>query len=463
MHNSLTPHVRIAADSAAAVRVKKQLSGRLFGRTSGLVSGVVAAVCLSVCGLSLSADKAPDAKNTPKIASKSAQKQEQRMGTILPIGLLSLANDPRYDPSVLDKAYPQLPGGRSEPALALALDDAAFSLQNTAWTGARVEAAVADDMAALPATLAALLKKGVRHIVLELPAEGVAVVTQATATPGGQGVILVNAAAPEDSLRGAQCARHLLHTLPSHAMQADALAQLLAARKWAKPLVLHGTSAADLALLKAFTRSAKRFGLKPVAQRPFKQSNDPRERELGNVRLLTANADYDVIVVLDADGEFARDLPFRSVLPRPVLGSAGLVAQAWSPWYERNGAPQLNKRFFKLAKRPMGSYDWATWLAGRALVEAAVASAAVTAGSGNPPAAGVAAQLQLLRQGTLEFDGYKGQRLSFRAWDGQLRQPMLLMQERTMGDMVPIEGFLHAKTALDTLGFDAPETECKAP
>jgi ABC transporter substrate binding protein (PQQ-dependent alcohol dehydrogenase system) len=339
--------------------------------------------------------------------------------------------------------------------LQLALDDAAFSLQGTPWHSARVEARVAADLGDVPAVLAALLQKGVQHLVLELPTEAVTQVVQATA---GKGVIVVNAAAPQDSLRGVQCAAHLLHTLPSHAMQSDALAQLLAARKWAKPLVLHGQGADDLALLKAFARSAKRFGLKPVAQRPFKQSNDPRERDLGNVRLLTSTAtttaDYDVIVVLDADGEFARDLPFRSVLPRPVLGSAGLVAQAWSPWYERNGAPQLNKRFFKLAKRPMGSYDWATWLAGRALIEAAVDAGGTHS---------VAQQLQRLRQGGLEFDGYKGQRLSFRAWDGQLRQPMLLMQERTMGDTVPIEGFLHAKTALDTLGFDAPETECKAP
>jgi ABC transporter substrate binding protein (PQQ-dependent alcohol dehydrogenase system) len=79
--------------------------------------------------------------------------------------------------------------------------------------------------------------------------------------------------------------------------------------------------------------------LKPVAQRPFKLSTDPRERELGNVRLLTAGVEYDVVVVLDAAGEFAREVPYRPVLPRPVVGSSGLTAQAWSAGTSAMGRP----------------------------------------------------------------------------------------------------------------------------
>ena len=366
------------------------------------------------------------------------------------IGLLSLADDERYSSQMIAKGYPDGPSGRSALAAQVALEDTSFTLQSAGWSKGRLVAVEAPDLAGLPAALEELLKQGVRHVVLELPAPAVA---QVTAAARGKNVLLVNAAAPDDSLRAAQCAPYLLHTLPSHAMQADAIAQMLAARKWNKPLVLHGPSPQDQLLLVAFARSAKRFGLKPVAQRPFKLSNDPRERELGNARLLTAGVEYDVVVVLDAAGEFARELPYRAVLPRPVVGSNGLTAQAWSVWYERYGAPQLNRRFFKRSGRAMGSYDWAAWLATRALVEAATHDAK----------AGIAQQLKALKQGDVALDGYKGTRLSFRAWDGQLRQPLLLAHGNGLAETAPIEGFLHPRTALDTLGFDAAETGCKTP
>ena len=366
------------------------------------------------------------------------------------VGLLSLAGDERYTPQALEKAYPDAPSGRSLVAAQLALEDASFSLQGAGFEKSRVIAVEAPDIAGLPGALAGLIKQGVRHVVLELPAAGV---VQVTAAARGKDLLLINAAAPEDALRAAQCAPYLLHTLPSHAMQTDALAQVLVARNWNKPLMLQGPLAQDQLLATAFLRSAKRFGLKPVAQRPFKISGDPRERELGNARLLTAGLDYDAVVVLDSAGEFARELPYRTVLPRPVIGSNGLTAQAWSSWYERHGAPQLNRRFFKRANRAMGSYDWAAWLATRAIAEVVSQDAK----------AGFEKQLKSLRQGELTFDGYKGQATSFRAWDGQLRQPLMLAHVNGVAEVAPVEGFLHPKSVLDTLGFDAAETGCKTP
>jgi ABC transporter substrate binding protein (PQQ-dependent alcohol dehydrogenase system) len=235
-------------------------------------------------------------------------------------------------------------------------------------------------------------------------------------------------------------------------MQMDAIAQLLVARKWIRPLVLTGPSPADRLLVTAWQRSARRFGVRPVAEKGFRLSNDPRERDLGNVRLLTSDRDYDAVVVLDAQGEFAREVPYRTVLPRPVLGSNGLIAQAWSPYHERYGAPQLSRRFLRRAQRPMGSYDWATWMAAR--------SAAEVVGAFNKSS--VAQQLQALRQGAVAVDGYKGQRLTYRAWDGQLRQPLLLAHGGGVAELAPIEGFLHPRSVLDTLGFDAPESGCRA-
>jgi ABC transporter substrate binding protein (PQQ-dependent alcohol dehydrogenase system) len=378
-------------------------------------------------------------------ASLPARSQQQNFA----VGLLSQADDERYSPQALLKAFPDAPAGRSLPAAQIALNDAASPLRMAGYAADRVVGVEAASAGELPAALQQLLRQGVRHIVLELPAAGVAAVTAAAA---GKDAILYNAAAPEDALRGARCAPYLLHTLPSHAMQMDAIAQLLVARKWGRPLLLVGPTPGDALLLAAWQRAARRFGVKVVAQKPFKLSNDPRERDLGNVRLLTAERDYDAVVVLDAQGEFAREVPYQSVLPRPVLGSNGLTAQAWHALYERDGAPQLTRRFLRRTSRPMGSYDWASWIAARAATEVASTF----------PKANAAQQLQALRQGAITLDGYKGQRLTFRAWDGQLRQPLLLAYGTGVAETAPLEGFLHPRSTLDTLGYDAPETGCKA-
>ena len=379
-------------------------------------------------------------------AALPARAQPRR---VFALGFLSQADDERYDPAVLQHAFPDAPTGRSAPAAAIALNDSAFTLQTAGVGEGRLIASEVPSAAALPGALDALLRQGANHVILELPAAGVAALAAATR---GKDVVLYNVAAPEDALRGAQCAPNLLHTLPSHAMQMDAIVQLLVARKWARPLVLVGPTPGDALLLAAWQRSAHRFGLKPIAQKNFKLSNDPRERDLGNVRLLTSDRDYDAVVVLDAQGEFARQVPYQTVLPRPVLGSNGITAQAWDPLWERDGAPQLSRRFLRRTNRAMGSYDWASWVAARAAAEAASAF----------QKANVAQQLQALRQGAVSVDGYKGQRLTFRAWDGQLRQPLLLTYGTGVADVAPLEGFLHPRTTLDTLGFDAPETACKA-
>jgi ABC transporter substrate binding protein (PQQ-dependent alcohol dehydrogenase system) len=379
-------------------------------------------------------------------SAATAVSAQQRVFTL---GLVTQADDERYAPQSLQRGFPDAPAGRSAAAVQIALDDSAFALQGAGYASSRLLAAEAADAGGVAAAIQQLQQQGARHIVLELPAAGVAA---AAAAARGKDLILFNAAAPEDSLRGAQCAANLLHTLPSHAMQMDALVQLLVQRKWSRAVLLYGPAPGDRLLLAAFQRSARRFGLRTAAERPFKLSNDPRERDLGNVRLLTADREYDAVVVLDAQGEFAREVPYRTVLPRPVLGSNGLTAQAWHPLHERNGGPQLSRRFQRKAGRPMGSYDWAAWIAGRAATEAASAD----------PRAGIAPQLQALRQGSVGLDGYKGQRLTFRAWDGQLRQPLLLAHGNGIGDMAPLEGFLHPRSTLDTLGFDAPESGCKA-
>jgi len=166
--------------------------------------------------------------------------------------------------------------------------------------------------------------------------------------------------------------------------------------------------------------------------------------------LLTANVDYDVIWVVDSDGEFARALPYRISLPRPVVGDGGLLALAWAPNFERFGAPQLARRFQRGIGRPMTDHDWAGWIAAKAILQAALDKALTPA-----------AQLKAFVQPGFTLDGFKGVRLSFRAWDRQLRQPLLLTDGQGVIALAPAEGILHPTNALDTLGADAPEGLCK--
>jgi ABC transporter substrate binding protein (PQQ-dependent alcohol dehydrogenase system) len=56
---------------------------------------------------------------------------------------------------------------------------------------------------------------------------------------------------------------------------------------------------------------------------------------------------------------------------------------------------------------------------------------------------------------------YKGVPMSFRLWDRQLRQPILIVQPNFLVSVAPLEGFLHQRTPLDTLGTDQPESECR--
>ena len=53
--------------------------------------------------------------------------------------------------------------------------------------------------------------------------------------------------------------------------------------------------------------------------------------------------------------------------------------------------------------------------------------------------------------------------MTFRQWDHQLRQPILIAGPRALVSISPQEGFLHEKFPTDTLGVDAPESKCRFP
>lgn len=366
------------------------------------------------------------------------------------IGLLYWPDDPRFEERRLERQYPGQSAGPPLKAVAVGLDESDFALQ-AAGVEIVVEPREVADLDAARQAVAAFAAAGAPALIVDLPPDWLAAL--ATTPAGASAPLLFNVSASDDELRGKACHPRVFHTAPSERMLTDAVAQYLAVRKWRQLLVLQGPTEADARLGRAFAQSARKFALKIGATRPFKVSNDPRERDLGNVQLLTSNADYEAVIVHDAEGEFARLVPYQSILPRPVLGSNGLVPVAWHHHLERYGAPQLSSRFQKAARRPMQGSDWSAWVAMKAIAAVLV----------DAPAADAAALRKALRSDQLILDGFKGKRLNFRPWDQQLRQPVMLSYGDFVAGLAPFEGFLHQRDTLDTIGADEPETACKMP
>jgi ABC transporter substrate binding protein (PQQ-dependent alcohol dehydrogenase system) len=406
-----------------------------------------AALALAALGALAPAQAAEAVKTGGAAKAAPGAKTGQRSVTV---AVISLAGDARYAPRRLERVYPGHPQGRPLEAARLAADDAAVEL-DTVGISLKVRELLLPDAQSLPRALAELKAAGVHHLIADLPlAELNQLVRTAPAALGG--AMVFNSGLDDDALRASQCAAHLLHTFPSQQMRSDALAQYLAARSWRKVLLLQGPLPGDQLQADAFNRSARRYGLKITQTRPFKLSGDPRERDLANTRLLTGEREHEVVAVMDSQGEFARLLPYATQWPRPVLGASGLTASAWHPQWERNGGPQLSRRFYRQAQRPMQEHDWAAWAA-----VGAVAAALV-----DEPQADVARQLQRLRSSTVYIDGFKGPRLSFRAWDGQLRQPLFLSHIDGVAGVAPLDGVLHPTEVMDTLGVDEKESICRA-
>ena len=366
---------------------------------------------------------------------------------VVTIAYLELDDDPRYREKQMQARYPGQPWGRPYAGAEVALKESRFA---GAATGVefRLSHHSEADVQAASATIERLAEEGVKYFLLDLPGDAVAEIARRTK---GRELLLFNLSALDDALRQGECQAHLLHLAPSHAMLADTLAQYLVARKWPEVLVLQGPNPEDAQLLAAFQRSAKRFGLKIEEVRPFVLGRNPRERSANNVALLTSGADYDVVFVADANGEFARDVPYQIQKPRPVVGSAGLVPDWWHWAWERHGAPQLNGRFLKRAKRPMTGYDWSAWVGVKAVVESVVR----TQGGDFQKVRAYMLSDELI------LDGFKGNRLAFRSWDHQLRQPLFLTTLNWVVARAPLEGFLHQTNNLDSLGFDKPDSSCR--
>lgn len=289
-----------------------------------------------------------------------------------------------------------------------------------------------------------------RLIIVDAPAEDLLMIAD---LPAAGGALIFNAAAPEPVLRGAECRANVFHSLPSLAMRTDALMQFLQKRRWDDLVLVAGTRPADSAYAEALAASATKFGLTVRDRKDWAFDADMRRNASQEVPLFTQDfGTYDVLLIADETRDFGRYLAYNTWEARPVAGSEGLEPVTWAPVVEQWGAAQLQNRFRDQAERVMTSRDYAAWAAMRAIGEAVTRTTA----------ADVATLRDFMLSDQFELAGFKGRPLSFRTWNGQLRQPIPLVTRAALVAQAPLEGFLHPVTELDTLGADAPETDCTA-
>lgn len=300
-----------------------------------------------------------------------------------------------------------------------------------------------------------LVEGGAQWIVSGLPIEPL---REILAAPQAQeGVAIFNAGAPDDVLRNEECRENLFHTVPSRAMQTDALAQFLIYKRWSRWAVVIGNTDEDRRRAEALRRSAQRFGANIVGELKWPHTPLARRAEGGFHAiqrevpvLLQSLPDHDMLLVVDETDYFGEYVPYQTWRPRPVGGTQGLIATAWHRAHESWGAVQLHRRFERQAERSMTPLDFAAWLAVRAIGEAATRTQSVA----------LEDITEYLLSDAFKLGAYLGDPVSFRSWDRQLRQPILVTGPRMVASVSPQEGFIHPRTPLDSLGYDEPESAC---
>lgn len=292
-------------------------------------------------------------------------------------------------------------------------------------------------------------------IIVDLPADQL---LKAADALRDRGTVLLNAGAIDDRLREEDCRANVIHVAPTRSMLADALAQYLVWKQWKRWLLVVGSHDSDKLYADALRRAAARFGAKIVQERTFEDTGGARRTDSGvtliqrQIPVFTQQAPaYDVLVAADESEVFAAYLPYRTWDPRPVAGSAGLVPTSWDAAQDQWGATQMQNRFMKLNARRMTAKDMQAWTAARMIGEA-------TSRTNSGEAKTI---VDFIKGKDFSVAAFKGQRLTLRDWNLQLRQPILLVDGRMVVSVSPQEGFLHQVSELDTLGLDRPETKCK--
>jgi ABC transporter substrate binding protein (PQQ-dependent alcohol dehydrogenase system) len=296
--------------------------------------------------------------------------------------------------------------------------------------------------------------RGDRYVLADLSARQILSIAD---TARDKGVLIFNVGATDDSLREEDCRINVFHIAPTRTMLADGLAQYLIWKQWPRWVLLYGSHENDHLYADALRRAATRFGGQILAEKEFKDTGTARQTDSGLIQVqrqmpvfMQDLPDYDVALVADESEVFGTYVPFHTWIPRPVAGTAGLIPSAWHPASEQWGGAQIQNRFAKASGRRMLSKDMSAWTAVRAVGEAATRTR-----SDDPRKISA-----FIRSDNFSVAAFKGQKLTFRKWNQQLRQPIFLGDSTSVISASPQEGFLHRVSELDTLGIDQPETKC---
>ena len=293
-----------------------------------------------------------------------------------------------------------------------------------------------------------LMKKGKSFFIVDLNNNELLSLME---LPGISNVIIFNVRAKDDSLRNENCRKNFFHIPPSHSILSDALTQYLVKKKWKKWFLVTGPKESDRLYASALKNSAKKFNIKIKEEKTWDFSSDLRRTAGKEVPIFTKVSNYDVLVVADEAGEFGEYLSYRTWDPRPIVGTQGLKPNSWHRTHEQWGATQMQNRFRRESGRWMTEVDYHAWIGVRAIGES------ITRTQTND----VKEVQKYLLSDKFGLGAYKGVKVSFRSWNGQLRQPVLLAASRSMVSVSPQEGYIHPSSELDTLGKDRPESACK--
>ena len=292
-------------------------------------------------------------------------------------------------------------------------------------------------------------------IIADLPADAL---LKAADALRDRGTVLFNAGAIDDRLREQDCRANVIHVAPTRSMLADALAQYLVWKQWKRWLLVVGSHEEDKLYADALRRAATRFGAKIVQERVFEDTGGARRTDSG-VTLIQRQ----MPVFTPAGAGLRRSRRGRRERSVRVLSALPDLGPAAGRRLRRPGADELGR-----GARPVGRDPDAEPLR---QTEFAAHDGAGHAGldrGAHDRRSRIAHQFRrsetvfdFLKGPDFSVAAFKGQRLTLRDWNLQLRQPILLVDGRMVVSVSPQEGFLHQVSELDTLGFDRPETKCK--
>jgi len=301
--------------------------------------------------------------------------------------------------------------------------------------------------------IAAAFKKlageGYKFFVVNAPAADLLTLAD---LPEAKDAILFNAGSKDNVLRGKECRANVFHTASSRAMLTDALAEYLVKKTWTRWFLVTGQDPEDKLFADNIKRVAKKFRTKIVEEKIWDYNPEEKRRSAeAEIPVFTQGPDYQVLIVADEAGRFGDEFMYRTWDPRLVAGTQGLVPTDWDGSHYSWGAIQFQNRFEALSGRLMTAKDFAAWAAVRSVGEAATRTKSTD----------FKAVRDFILGPDFTLGVFKGVGASYRPWDHQLREPVLLATPHEVVAVPPLPEYIHPVTNLDTLGFDKPESECK--